>query len=262
MDITHIDRFWKRVIKSDNCWEWNGTVSNGSGVFYVNGKNIKAAVFSWNMINGEVPLGKFVYRTCNNRLCVRPEHLAVGTTKEITRHCVEHGKRARFKNGGKSRLSSEEVISIREEAGRGVSNKEIAKKYNISESYVGNITTNKTYFPHLPMGKKRPEKVYDRDVFSVGNRKRFWSKVDIKDENSCWEWKGTLHYTGYGLFKVNRKMFTASRLSWILSKGDIPKGFFTCHKCDNPKCVNPSHLFLGTPKDNNKDRAKKGRSFK
>jgi hypothetical protein len=89
---------------------------------------------------------------------------------------------------------------------------------------------------------------------------RFWDKVDIGD--SCWLWTGSLNHSGYGLFRFRGQSRVASRVSWILSNGEIPKGIFVCHKCDNPRCVRPSHLFLGTHRENIDDMMLKGRAQK
>jgi hypothetical protein len=83
-------------------------------------------------------------------------------------------------------------------------------------------------------------------------------KSYTKTENSCWEWIGTLHVTGYGIIKNNRKHILSHILSWELHKGER-NGLCVLHKCDNRKCVNPEHLFLGTRIDNNRDRDLKGR---
>ena len=81
---------------------------------------------------------------------------------------------------------------------------------------------------------------------------RFWSKVDIKDDDSCWMWTAAkLVNFGYGAFGVRGSVVErAHRMSYYLVKGDIPKGLHVLHKCDNPPCCNPSHLFLGTDQDN------------
>lgn len=86
---------------------------------------------------------------------------------------------------------------------------------------------------------------------------RFWSKVNKSD--GCWMWTTGKNRSGYGMFKANKKMFISSRLSYQLQNGEIPKGMFVCHKCDNPSCVNPDYLFLGTPQDNVDDMIAKGR---
>lgn len=86
---------------------------------------------------------------------------------------------------------------------------------------------------------------------------RFWAKVKKTEE--CWEWTAALSSTGYGQIGVNRKLIFAHRFSYVLHYGNIPEGLFVLHKCDNPKCVNPDHLFAGTQTDNMQDCSKKGR---
>ncbi len=88
---------------------------------------------------------------------------------------------------------------------------------------------------------------------------RFWNKVK-KEESGCWNWIGALR-SGYGIIKIDGKLISTHRLSYILTNGNIPEGMFICHKCDNPKCVNPDHLFLGTRSDNMIDALNKGRIY-
>ena len=77
---------------------------------------------------------------------------------------------------------------------------------------------------------------------------RFWAKVQ-KTEN-CWEWRGSIKFDGYGSFDGNQ----AHIWSWVLNCGPVPSGLWVLHTCDNRKCVRPSHLYLGTAKDNSRDR--------
>lgn len=89
----------------------------------------------------------------------------------------------------------------------------------------------------------------------------FWSKVDKSgDDDACWNWTAGKSSRGYGTFWDDVKTVSTHRYAYELTHGEIPRGLFVCHKCDNPLCCNPSHLWLGTALDNTIDRMKKGRS--
>lgn len=86
---------------------------------------------------------------------------------------------------------------------------------------------------------------------------RFWEKV--KKSKGCWLWLGYKNPKGYGHISKDGHVTGAHRVSWELHFGPRPSGLLVLHKCDNPPCVRPSHLFLGTHLDNSRDKQKKGR---
>ena len=95
---------------------------------------------------------------------------------------------------------------------------------------------------------------------TVSPATRFWRKV--KKGEGCWEWQASTCH-GYGQFGVvTGEIMRAHRAAWALTYGPVPAGQYVCHRCDNRRCVRPSHLFLGTQADNLADMTKKGRRIK
>lgn len=89
---------------------------------------------------------------------------------------------------------------------------------------------------------------------------RFWARVDRSSApEACWPWTTRVGRFGYGRLSVDRRQVHAHRVAFELSGGSIPDGFYVLHRCDNPPCCNPAHLFVGTHADNMRDRHQKGR---
>lgn len=100
-----------------------------------------------------------------------------------------------------------------------------------------------------------------KKIRSGTDKERFNSSYEIVTESGCWIWMRSIDKDGYGIHYFNNKKESAHRKSYKLFKNEIPEKMLICHRCDNPSCVNPSHLFIGTAKDNAQDALKKKRNF-
>ena len=150
-----MDRFWEKVNKTDSCWEWTGAkIPDGYGSIRFNGKPQGAHRVSWILNNGEVPNGLFVCHKCDNRLCVRPDHLFLATNRENILDAKSKGRLAtgernglrkhpesilRGSKHGRSRVNEEQVEEIRSMYALGKSQKEIGAKFGLYHSTVWSI---------------------------------------------------------------------------------------------------------------------------
>jgi hypothetical protein len=95
---------------------------------------------------------------------------------------------------------------------------------------------------------------------------RFWNKVLVLGPDECWEWQNSLSHDGYGWFRLGSNKdgkaiaVRAHRLAYELTQGPVPRGMYICHTCDNRRCCNPAHLFLGTHRENMQDMTRKHRA--
>jgi len=147
-------------------------------------------------------------------------------------------------------VRNQQMISLRLE---GKTLEEIGSLFGVTRERVRQIT----------LGYKKPKKIQkelteeEKEKIKEEKRKRrFWSLVNKETNSDCWEWQGYITPMGYG--KLGNEYTHRIAYKYIL--GEIPDDMCVLHKCDNPKCVYPFHLFLGTQSDNIKDRNAKGRT--
>lgn len=145
-------RFWRRVIKSDGCWEWSGAMKeNGYGSFSGFVKTDRgwrseyAHRASWLIHFGPVPVGSDVCHTCDNRKCVRPDHLWIGSRKENLNDMVLKGRSNAGAKHWNAKISESDVVGIKERRAKGCTVRSIAQEYEISRSQVDRICKGKRW---------------------------------------------------------------------------------------------------------------------
>jgi len=142
--------FWTKVIKHPDggCWEWTaGRTSHARhGLFFHDGPYHRAHRFAYQLVNGPIPEGMVVRHLCHNPICVRPDHLALGTQTENVRDTVDAGRQARGERSWAARLTEADVriLRVRHAAG-GVTYAELAAEFGVGESTVGMAVTGKTW---------------------------------------------------------------------------------------------------------------------
>lgn len=150
---------------------------------------------------------------------------------------------------------------LRRQRMEGSSLRELAEEYDISHQRVSQLTQD---IPAIDWIRTQLDTKIDsvineyRRDFDVLDR--FWDKVEVGAPDECWEWQNGLTGPGYGHFWTGEKYTTAHRFSWYLANWKKPGEKHVLHTCHNPLCVNPEHLYLGTPADNMRDRDMAGRN--
>lgn len=132
-----IPRFWSKIRKSDGCWEWTAsTYTTGYGVFCPNQNKVPAHRYMWELINGPIPDGLWVLHDCDNRLCVRPDHLHLGTRRDNIDEAVERKRTAWGTRSASAKLTETQVREIFYSTGKV---KDIAQRFGVVQSTVSVI---------------------------------------------------------------------------------------------------------------------------
>ena len=147
--FTVAERFWSRVVKTESCWNWQRLHETGYGKLRVAGKLLFAHRLSWEMFRGPIPLGMWIMHKCDNRACVNPDHLQVGTPLDNVRDMVAKGRQRWIPKPGSAngyaKLSEEKVIRIRAMRAAGMTQQSIADEMNISRGNISMITARKVW---------------------------------------------------------------------------------------------------------------------
>ena len=141
-EAERIEAFWDKVKKTDNCWEWiAGKYPNGYGLFWDGNRHVRAHRFVYNLERGQIG-DLCVLHHCDNRGCVNPAHLFLGTKKDNVQDCVKKGRFPRNENHGQCKLTDAEVAEIRTRANDWLQ-RELAAEYGVSRPHISDIIHRK-----------------------------------------------------------------------------------------------------------------------
>lgn len=147
-------RFWAKVEPAQcvhlgfeaPCWVWVGShIPEGYGALWVDGQQLGAHRVSWELHRGEIPKGLCVLHKCDNRSCVNPDHLFLGTKLDNIRDAKEKGRNARGASHGSAKLTDDDVVSIRRRRAAGESGKKLAAAFGVSDTMIYKIASHKAW---------------------------------------------------------------------------------------------------------------------
>lgn len=255
LNPTIAERFYENIfiLTYDNgCHLWTGCTSCGWYGMISNQPygTIRTHVLSFLLNNGAIPKGMCVLHKCHNPICVRPDHLKLGTPADNAADKVAAGRQNKHcpwargaSNGNAKKAAALRVTMLKE------------RKKPIRGDQLPQIQPTPAYLDSLGFIQTLPE--------------RFWEKVQKNSDEACWPWLAGGRQRGYGCIGVawlpDKKrawILDAHVVSWLLNRGRIPDGMCVLHDCpggDDRLCVNPNHLMLGTKADNARDMVAKGR---
>lgn len=250
------DKWWVKN-PSTGCHQWTRSCANGYGQLNVGGRPMLAHRYSWERSNGPIPSNLHVLHRCDNRRCVNPDHLFLGTNLDNIRDMTLKGRGVGPSLHGEShpmvKLTWSKVQEIKRvyHAG-GVSQRFLATQFGVSQTAIGRIVSGRGW--RLPRRAATP--VRQRRVTVAASFDLHWKEDEAF---GCWVWQLALNDSGHGKVSHNGKKIGAHKFSYQRSVGPVPDGLVVRHFCDNPACVNPAHLCLGIQADNVRDMVARGR---
>lgn len=240
--------------REGSCWIWTKSLNwDGYAHTKFGGISITVHRVSYLIHKGNIPAGMVVRHCCpggENRACVNPDHLILGSKADNNRDTVLRGKGGR--GGPKTETNAPLRIETASLASDGIIY-ELSRK-RLSPSSIA---------ARIGLPREHVVTVIEAICDNQGRREashletRFWSKVHKTD--NCWLWRAMI-IAGYGRLRIGGQIVGAHQISWRLHRGPVPQGLVVCHNCpggDTPHCVNPQHLFVASQTENLRDGARK-----
>lgn len=230
-----------------HCWEWTGSKRNGYGEY----SNTSAHRKSYELHKGKIPDGLFVLHSCDNRACINPDHLRLGTNQDNINDKVERGRARgyakRGENSSYAKLTNSNIIEIRENPHNKCLNC-LSAQFKVCPQQISRIQHN-----------ERWSELVEKEIYEDAFWKRAINQKIIRNQllGECWE---TIRNRMQFFYK--NKHINGHRIAYMIKYGDIPHGKIVRHKCDNSKCINPEHLEIGSHQDNMRDKDERGRTVK
>lgn len=141
-----IERFWSKVKKTKTCWIWTTGKRKGYGVFCIKFKTLKAHRFSWEICKGPIPKNILVLHKCDNRACVKPSHLFLGTQQDNMKDMMSKNRQAKGEKHSQVKLTEKEVLRIRYLYSKGnISQRKLAKQFNVTQPMITNIVKRQNW---------------------------------------------------------------------------------------------------------------------
>lgn len=139
------ERFWSKVTKTAGCWLFDKPGTDGYGKFWVNGRSVHAHRFAWELVNGPMPPEMVARHTCDNPLCVRPDHVVPGSNLDNTQDMIERGRKPIGEQSSNAKLTAVEVIEIRARRTKGEKLAVLAAAYGMSHAQISAISRRKSW---------------------------------------------------------------------------------------------------------------------